>query len=101
MLFRSLSKMLESAHIGTPPAGDGTVSQGMVVTVEFPDIGDVETFLLGSREQAAHVDVDVYSPTSALGAAVLGQEIGSEASYTAPNGKTINIRIVSAQPYTG
>lgn len=98
---RQLTKMLESAQIGTPPAGDGTVSQGMIVTVEFPDFDDIETFLLGSREQNAHMEVDVYSPTSALGAAVLGQAIGAETSYVAPSGKTVNVRIVNAEPFSG
>lgn len=99
--IKQLAAMLETAHIGTPPAGDGTVSQGMVVTVEFIDFGDVETFLLGSREQNAHVEIDVYSATSELGKAVLGQAIGADVSYAAPNGKTINIRIVDATPYAG
>ena len=98
--IRQLTVMLENANIGTPNVEDGLVSQGMVVTVHFPDLDDTETFLLGSREEAAHISIDVYSPTSPLGAAVLGQEIGADISYQTPNGKEIRIRVVSAEIYT-
>ncbi len=99
--IRQLEKMLESAKIGTPDIQEGIVSQGMVVTVHFPDLDDTETFLLGSREEAAHTSIDVYSPTSPLGAAVLGQEIGAEVNYETPSGKTLRIKVVNAQIYVG
>jgi transcription elongation factor GreA len=99
--IRQLEKMLDSAKIGTPDIQEGIVSQGMVVTVHFPDLDDTETFLLGSREEAAHTSIDVYSPTSPLGAAVLGQEIGAEVNYETPSGKTLRIKVVSAQIYVG
>lgn len=99
--IRQLAKMLEDAQIGTPNIEDGVVSQGMVVTVHFPDLDDTEIFLLGSREEAAHTSIDVYSPTSPMGAAVLGQEIGAEVSYETPSGKTLRIKVVSAEIYTG
>ena len=82
---RQLTKMLETAQIGTPEIQEGIVSQGMVVTVNFPDLDDTETFLLGSREEAAHTSIDVYSPTSPMGAAVLNQEVGAEISYETPS----------------
>jgi transcription elongation factor GreA len=96
---RQLTKMLEAAQIGTPEIEEGIVSQGMVVTVHFPDLDDTETFLLGSREEAAHTSIDVYSPTSPMGAAVLNQAVGAEISYETPSGKTLRIAIVSAELY--
>ena len=96
---RQLTKMLETAQIGTPEIQEGIVSQGMVVTVNFPDLDDTETFLLGSREEAAHTSIDVYSPTSPMGAAVLNQEVGAEISYETPSGKTLRIVIVAAELY--
>ena len=96
---RQLAKMLEDAIIGTPEIQDGVVSQGMVVTVNFPDLDDTETFLLGSREEAAHTSIDVYSPTSPMGAAVMNQEVGAEIEYETPNGKTLRIKIVAAELY--
>jgi transcription elongation factor GreA len=96
---RQLAKMLEDAIIGTPEIQDGVVSQGMVVTVNFPDLDDTETFLLGSREEAAHTSIDVYSPTSPMGEAVMNQEVGAEIEYETPNGKTLRIKIVAAELY--
>ena len=96
---RQLTKMLETAQIGTPEIEEGIVSQGMVVTVNFPDLDDTETFLLGSREEAAHTSIDVYSPTSPMGAAVLNQEVGAEISYETPSGKILRIIIVAAELY--
>lgn len=93
--IRQLKQMLENAHIGTPPASaDGKVGAGMVVTAIVA--GDETKFLLGSREIATD-DMDVYSEKSPLGAAVLGAEIGTTVSYTAPNGRQITVEIKSAE----
>ncbi len=98
--IRQLKQMLETAKIGTPPASDGEVTIGQYVTVRFPD-GDTEAFLLASREEAAHASVDVYSPTSPLGAAVLNKKVGDKADYTTPNGKSFSVEIVSVETYAG
>ena len=80
------------------PAADGIVEPGMVVTVEL--FGDEETFLLGSREIADGSDsIDVYSEQSPLGGAINGKKVGETATYVAPNGKTIEVKILSAKPY--
>lgn len=95
--IRQLKQMLETAHIGTPPASaDGKVGAGMVVTAIIA--GDEMKFLLGSREIASG-DLDVYSENSPLGAAVLGQDIGAKVSYIAPNGREIAVEIVAAEFY--
>ena len=96
-----LRHLLEIAQIGAPPAAEGTVAQGQVVSVRFPAFDDTETFLLGSREEAATTSIDVYSPTSPLGAAVLGQKIGDTVEYATPNGKKLQVEILSAETYTG
>src|ERR1700758_5045258 len=47
--IRQLRQLLENAKVGEAPAStDGTVSPGMVVSVDL--LGDEMTFLLGSRE---------------------------------------------------
>ena len=96
-----LRHLLENAKIGAPAADDGEVAQGQVVTVRFPAFDDTETFLLGSREEAATTSIDVYSPTSPLGAAVLGRRVGETVAYETPAGKTLEVEIVSSTPYTG
>ncbi len=101
--IKQLRHLLESAQVGTPPAADGTVQVGHEVGVTFvggPLDGECETFLLGSREQAGHHDIDVYSPQSPLGGAVLGQRVGSETSYTLPNGKVLSVRVDTSAPFT-
>lgn len=98
--IRVLRHLLEHAHIGVPPVDEGEVGQGQVVTVRFPD-GDEERFLLGSREEAAHASIDVYSPTSPLGGAVLGRKVGDEVTYELPNGRSLTVVIASTEPYAG
>lgn len=96
--IRELRAKLDSAQIGTPP-DDGVVEAGMVVTAEVA--GDEMTFLLGSREIASGTEVDVYSPTSPLGAAIDGRKVGDEVSYSAPNGAEIAVVIKGAKPFIG
>ena len=95
--IRQLKHMLEHAHIGTPPASEsGVVGQGMLITVDIA--GDELKFLLGSREIASG-EFDVYSEKSPLGSAVLGAKLGETVNYLAPNGKSIQVAILEAQPY--
>ncbi len=95
--IRQLKQMLENANIGTPPdAEQGKATHGTIVTVKFPD-GDTETFLLGSREEVAHTDVDVYSPTSPLGGAVLGHFVDETVTYELPNGRQLSVEIVNVE----
>ena len=46
-------------------------------------------------------DIDVFSPTSPLGAAINGRKIGDSTSYTAPNGREIPVEIIDAKPFAG
>lgn len=94
--IRELEAKLRNVQIGTPP-DDGVVEPGMVVTAEVA--GDEMVFLLGSREIAGTSDIDVFSPTSPLGAAINGTKVGDTTSYTAPNGREIPVRILDAKPF--
>ncbi|MEO6021490.1 MAG: transcription elongation factor GreA [Knoellia sp.] len=96
--IRQLTQLLENAIIGETPPDDGIVEPGMVVTVEM--FGDTETFLLGSRE-IADGSLQVYSEQSPIGSAVNGKKAGESTSYSAPNGKQIDVKILDAKPYTG
>jgi len=100
--IRQLEDMLGRAEVGEKPADDGVVEAGMKVTIRFEGDTDTESFLLGSREVLSldsAVDLDVYSPTSPLGAALLGKKAGDSASYEAPNGSTITVEVVEAIPF--
>ena len=97
-----LEHMLRKAEVGDKPADDGLVEAGMTVTIRFAGDADTETFLLGSREHLtmdSSVEIDVYSPTSPLGAALLHKKVGDTASYEAPNGKSISVEVVAAKPF--
>jgi transcription elongation factor GreA len=102
--IKQLRQLLETAQVGDAPAADGTAKAGMVVTVKFVGgaaDGDVERFLLGSREQAGDVDINVFSGQSPLGSAVLDQQVGSDVTYQLPNGAKLTVSILDAQPFTG
>jgi transcription elongation factor GreA len=96
--IRELTEKLRTVHVGTPP-DDGMVEAGMLVDVILA--GEPMSFLLGSREIADTTDLDVYSPTSPLGAAIYGHSIGETVSYKAPNGKEFTVEIKGAKPYAG
>ncbi|THD29201.1 MAG: transcription elongation factor GreA, partial [Rothia mucilaginosa] len=98
-----LKHLLETAHIGDTPADDGVVEHGMVIEAEVA--GRTLKFLLGSREiedtLPAGSDLKVFSEKSPLGAAIMGAKQGDEVTYTAPNGKELSAKIISATPYLG
>jgi transcription elongation factor GreA len=97
--IRQLEEMLSSAT--TKPADDDqTVSAGKVVTYRFEGEDDEESFLLGAREIAEdHTEIEVYSPESPLGRALLGHKAGETVDFEQPNGRTAKISIVSAVPF--
>lgn len=100
--IRQLEDRMRRAEVGEKPADDGLVEAGMKVTIRFSGDTDTETFLLGSREllsMDSAVDLDIYSPTSPLGAAILDKRVGDEASYQAPNGSTMSVEIIDATPF--
>ena len=102
--IRQLEDMLQRAEVGETPADDGVVEPGMKVTYKFvgDDDDEAETFLLGAREMEDGAGgLKVYSPQSPLGSAIIGASKGDTVSYEAPNGKTLEVVIVDAVPYTG
>ncbi len=99
--IRQLRALLDSAQIGTPEAAEGEAAHGMVVSIEFVGGSRTMTFLLGSREEAAHASVDVISPSSPIGSAVLGAQVGDTVAYTTPAGKEMKVRITAVEPYAG
>jgi len=97
--IQQLRQLLENAHVGEATAGDGTVQSGSVVTATVA--GSEMRFLVGSREVAGGTDIDVFSAQSPLGAALIGQKVGGETSYTAPNGNAITVIVLAVEPFIG
>jgi transcription elongation factor GreA len=96
-----LQQLLRTAQVGEAPTTDGSAGPGMVVTVRFDGDEDTETFLIGSREESETTDLDVYSSASPLGKALTGAKPNDTVSYETPNGKTLKLTLISAQPFTG
>ncbi len=96
--IRQLNQLLRDARVGDAPTNADTARTGTVVTVRFEgDDGD-EKFLLGSRED--HIEgLQIYSPSSPLGVAVLGKRPGEVVTYLTPRGATMKVTIVAVEPY--
>jgi transcription elongation factor GreA len=95
-----LRQLLENAQVGVAPTQSGTAAPGMVVKIAFDgDESDTLEFLLGSREESG-TDIEVYSPQSPLGAAINGHKVGETTSYELPNGKSLSVKLLSAEPFT-
>jgi len=81
--------------IDEPDLGDDTVRIGSVVTVEFDhDHFDRARFLLGAQEQHELVAVEICSPNSPLGQAILGSAVGDERTYVLPTGRVCTATVV-------
>ncbi len=100
--IRHLQEILRSAQVGVSPADNGVVEPGMVVTIAYDgDDDDRETFLLGSREEGVHGSMQVYSPQSPLGQAILGASRGESREYILPNGRVQKVAVLDAKPFVG
>jgi transcription elongation factor GreA len=98
--IRHLQELLHTAKVGETPTESGTAVPGTVLTVRFEGDDDTETFLLGSREEGSHGDLEVYSPNSPLGSALIGAKAGDTRSYALPDGGSMEVTLVSAEPYS-
>jgi transcription elongation factor GreA len=98
--IRQIQEMLRRAEVGETPPDDGIVEPGMKVTYRFVGDTETETFLLGHREMEDGT-IPVFSPQSPLGAAIMGAQRGDTVSYTAPNGRELQVEIVDAVPFGG
>jgi transcription elongation factor GreA len=102
--IRQLTQMLENAQVGEAVVAADEVVPGVAVTIYYDDDpDDSDTFLLGSREVMGlddSVDLEVFSPQSPLGAAILGRKVGETVRYIAPTGKPIEVTVVAVKPFT-
>lgn len=99
-----LEDMLRRAQVGEATATDEAAPGTLVTVAYFGDEDDTDQFLLGSREVMGlddSVDIQVFSPQSPLGSAVVGRKIGEATSFEAPNGKTIEVTVVAVEPFQG
>lgn len=95
--IRQLEQLLKNCVI-VDEVPDGVVAPGSVVEILYDgdDAEDAETYLVGHIEER-HPELDVVSPTSPLGEALLGRVVGDVVTYQAPTGPmTVKILNVGA-----
>jgi transcription elongation factor GreA len=97
--IRQLQELLRAAKVGEAPTTNGVAAPGMVLTVRYDGDNETEEFLLATREEGAHGSLEVYSPSSPLGQALLGAKDGEKRQYTLPNGNTMKVTLIKAVPY--
>jgi transcription elongation factor GreA len=85
--------MLENAEIVQADNGE-QVSHGSVVAIRYAGDDEVERYLVGSIEER-HDDLEVISPSSPLGEALIGSGPGDSVTFTAPTGAELQVVIVS------
>lgn len=95
--IHEIHELLSTAVQAPPPPDDGVAEPGMVLSVRFEDTGDSETFLLGVRG-AENAGIEVYSPNSPLGQALLGATPGEQRDYALPNGGRQQVTLTGAVP---
>lgn len=97
-----LANLIARAEVGSKP-DDGLVEPGMRVTVRFEDAAADSapiTFVLGDRTLLGlddSIEVEVYSPTSPLGAAIDGRHVGDRVTLESPSGPR-PLTIIAAAP---
>ena len=92
--IRHLTAMVENAQIIEGGSTD-EVQHGSIVTIAYEGDDDTERYLIGSIEER-HGDVDVISPGSPMGKALLGAAVGSVVDFEAPGG-VLKVRVVELE----
>jgi transcription elongation factor GreA len=96
--IRHLEHLLDPANHEIIEAGaDGSIAPGSIVTILYEgDSEDMaERYLIGHPEEATD-GLEVMSPNSPLGAALLGKAEGDVVSYAAPNGD-LSVRVLEVE----
>lgn len=91
--IRQLQTMLDGAVI-VESTGSEEVEAGSIVTLRYEGDSDTERYLVGSIEERVE-DLDVISPGSALGQALLGHRPGDTVEYETPTGAVLRVEVVA------
>ncbi len=92
--IRHLEALLENAEIVESGDSD-TVRPGAIVAICYEGDDEPERYLIGSIEER-HGEVEVISPGSPLGQALLGASVGDIVEYAAPGG-TLKVEVVDIE----
>ena len=94
--IRQLEFIIETAEI-IEGGDEGIVSAGSIVTIVYEGDDDsmAERYLVGHMEEKTG-DLDVMSPESPLGSALIGASAGTWVEYEAPTGK-LRVRVITVE----
>jgi transcription elongation factor GreA len=90
--MRQIRALIEDAEI-VESVDTSAVNSGSVVTVRYEGDEDTETYLVGSVEERRE-GLDVVSPTSPLGTALMSHKVGEVVEYQAPGGR-LRVEIIN------
>lgn len=97
--IRELEHLLENSEVieAGDEVDDGTVAIGRVVTIVYEGDDDdaAERYLIGHLEEKTD-GLDVMSPNSPLGAALLGKGPGALVEYQAPHG-SMRVKVLEVE----
>ena len=93
--IRHIERLLAQATIVDEQVDTGgAVVAGSVVSLRYEGDDEVERYLLGSIEERVDDSLDIMTPGSPLGQALLGRRAGETAEFEAPNGSVLKVEIV-------
>ena len=102
--IRQLTQLLRDVRVAVRPSGD-VVEEGCLVRVNYGTAAapDIETFLFANRENATDEggkigSLDVYSPESPIGQALIGLKQGDAVTF---GPRDIAVIVEDISPYEG
>jgi transcription elongation factor GreA len=99
--IRQLQEVIRNAVVHEPP-DDGVVEPGMVLTVRYEGEDDTETFLMAGRAGVVtDTELEVCSPQSPLGRALIGAVPSEQREYRTPDGIRMRVSVLKAVPHRG
>jgi transcription elongation factor GreA len=94
--IRQIQQILATARVVSSDLPTDEVRPGLVVTLRYDGEEGTEDYLVGSIEER-HQGIEVVSPTSPLGSALLGAKVGDTVEYQAPGG-ILKVHVVDIRP---
>jgi transcription elongation factor GreA len=92
---RQLQQLLKTAVVVEAADVDTVhVAPGTVVSIRYEGDDDVERYMVGSIEEKPD-DMELITPGSKLGEAILGHKIGDVVEYETPTGAKLKVEIVA------
>jgi transcription elongation factor GreA len=91
--IRHIEALIKNAEIVEGGGATDSVAAGAVVEIRYQGDDDTERYLIGSIEEK-DADLDVMSPGSPLGQALLGAKAGDVVDFVAPNGNALKVEII-------